>query len=144
MSNTEDTMQGVPPVAPQPKRVVQLGIPVLISAVLLVLVLGFLGGLVAQSLFPPKDGHRGARGPQGVAGVVGPVGPAGSAANVDWATHGLCFNSGTSTYSFSNDPTIPPLLTNAYAYLSTPTVTNGTQSCGSGTFVPLENPPSTP
>lgn len=148
MSNTgteatgEVPTQGAPPVyVTRPKKVVQFTYPMLGIVIAIVLLIGLTGGLLGQVLLPPRNGHRGAIGKTGVAGPVGPVGPAGSAANVDWASQGLCFDSGTSTYSF-NDGTTPPLLTNAYAYLSTPVVTNGAKSCPSGSFVPLEAAPT--
>jgi hypothetical protein len=48
-----------PEAAPQPdKRIVQFGLPALCIGIVAVLILGFAGGIVAQSLLPAKTGSR--------------------------------------------------------------------------------------
>jgi hypothetical protein len=119
-----------------PKRVLQMSLGVGAGIILAVIVLGFLGGLVAQGLFPAAHGPAGHIGKTGKQGAVGPIGPTGSAANVNLAAEGLCFNT---TYYTPLDGVTPSLVTGAY--LTTPTVTNGTKSCPTGSFVPLEPSP---
>jgi hypothetical protein len=125
----------------RPKRVIQFGIPMLMGTIICVLVLGFVGGLVAQSLFPPAAGHNGKQGKQGVAGPAGPqgaTGATGSAANINLANEGLCFgyNTYTDNLGFGQSNTWVDSV-----YLYTPNVAGGAKSCSTGSFVPLEPAP---
>lgn len=127
----------VQPLYEKPKRVVQFGVPMLCTTIVAVLLLGFVGGLVAQTLFPAKQGpagHEGKQGAQGPVGQAGPAGPAGNAANINLSTIGYCLN-------------VDNVYSGGVSYvqdlsLYAPTLTNGTQSCPTGSFVPLQ--PSTP
>lgn len=153
MSSTETTGEvpvqpannsGTPPPVymERPKRVVQFGIPMLMGTIIVVLVLGFVGGLAAQAIFKPADGHNGRQGKQGVAGPAGPagpIGPTGSPANINLANEGLCF--GSTTFTDNTGFTSNTWINNVW--LNTPTVTsNGAKSCPSGSFVPLEPAPA--
>lgn len=145
MTDTTEPTTGEVPAQPapiymqRPKRIIQFSVPMLCATIIVVLVLGFAGGMVARAVFPAKQGaigHTGKTGKQGPVGQAGPIGPTGPAANVNLSALGLCFSTGS--YSFA-DTTIPALL--EYANLYTPTNTNGTQSCPSGSFVPLQQTP---
>lgn len=121
------------------KRVVEFGFPALCIGIVAVLVLGFAGGIAAQSMFPAKQGPVGAQGKEGKQGQVGqagPIGPAGNAANINLSSIGYCFNYDTQTSGTSTWVTDVTL----YA----PTDTNGTQSCPTGSFVPLQPVSSSP
>jgi hypothetical protein len=144
MTSTDNPTEQVPYMAPpapavRPKRVIEFGIPMLLGTIIVVLILGFAGGIVAQSLFPAQRGPAGAQGKQGAVGQAGPQGPAGNAANINLSAIGYCF--GTSSYSF-NDGTTPSFITDVFLFA--PTDTNGTKSCSTGSFVPLENAPAGP
>lgn len=131
--------QAIPPVyMERPKRVIQFSMPMLMGTIIIVLVLGFAGGIAAQAFFPAKQGPVGHTGKQGPQGVAGPTGPAGSAANVNFSAEGLCFDSSyfTDNAGFGTSYT---WVSNASLY--TPTITNGAKSCPSGSFVPLEPAP---
>lgn len=129
-----------PPIYLQrPKRVVEFGIPMLLATIIVVLLLGFAGGVAARALFPAQRGPIGAQGKQGAAGETGPQGPAGNAQNINFQTIGYCF--GYDTYAFSGGTT-PDFITSIELYA--PTVTNGTQSCPTGTFTPLQQSSNTP
>jgi hypothetical protein len=122
----------------RPKRVIQFSVPMLCATIIVVLVLGFAGGMVARAVFPAKQGERGAvgkTGKQGPVGQAGPIGPTGPAANVNLSALGLCFGYNT----FNDTTTNYTWVTSVQLY--TPTVTNGTQSCPSGSFVPLQQAP---
>jgi hypothetical protein len=115
---------------PRPKRVVELGVAALSIAIIAALALGFAGGLASHALFPAQQGAAGATGKQGAVGQTGAAGPAGSAANINLSNIGYCVsvdNVYSGTLSYVQDLSI-------YA----PTLTNGTQSCPTGTFTPLQ------
>jgi hypothetical protein len=127
--------------APQPapqakqKRVVEFGFPAVCIGIIAVLVLGFAGGLASHALFPSKQGPAGAQGKEGKQGAVGeagPAGPAGNAANINLSSIGYCF--GYNTFADTTDNYTWVTSVSLYA----PTDTNGTQSCPSGTFTPLQ------
>jgi hypothetical protein len=122
-----------PPVYAKEKRVIQFGIPMLCGTIIVVLLLGFMGGITSQALFPAKQGSMGHTGKQGVAGPVGPTGATGSAANINLSAEGICYNVDTTSQggAFWVDS----------VSLYTPTVNGNTKSCPSGTFVPLEPAP---
>ena len=128
------------PVRPtqRPKRVMEFGIAALSIGIIAVLVLGFAGGLASQALFPAKQGpagvpgKQGHQGQQGQVGQAGPAGPPGNAANINLSNIGYCF-----AYNTFNDTT------DSYTWVTSvslyaPTDTNGTQSCPTGTFTPLQ------
>jgi hypothetical protein len=96
-------------------------------------VLGFAGGITSHALFPAHNGKPGAQGPVGQAGPAGPSGPAGS--STDLGTTGYCFNT-----SYFDNQTYGIDYINSVS-LTSPVDVNGTQTCPSGTFVPLQ--PST-
>lgn len=100
------------------------------------LIIGVLGGVVSHALYPTHDGKPGAvgkQGPPGEAGRAGPAGPTGpGGSSTDLSTTGYCMNVSYTTDTYSN-----------YTYvsgvsLSSPTLVNGTQTCPSGSFVPLQ------
>jgi hypothetical protein len=143
MTSTDNPTEQVPYMAPpapavRPKRVIEFGIPMLLGTIIVVLILGFAGGIVAQSLFPAQRGPAGAQGKQGAVGQAGPQGPAGNAANINLSAIGYCF--GTNTTSFTGDLTT--YVTSVFLYA--PNDTSGTRSCSTGTFVPLAQPTSGP
>lgn len=97
--------------------------------------LGFSGALVSHAIFPPAAGKAGAVGAQGAVGQAGPSGPAGPAgSSTDLGTVGYCFNASYTSNSGASWVSGVSL----YA----PTNTNGTLSCPTGTFVPLQPSPS--
>ena len=134
---SEPTTEQVAPPQPAPqqnqKRMVEFGLPALCISIIAVLVLGFAGGLASHALFPSKQGPAGAQGKEGKQGPVGeagPAGPAGNAANINLSTIGYCVNVDnvySGGVSYVQDVSL-------YA----PTLTNGTQSCPTGTFTPLQ------
>jgi hypothetical protein len=143
MTETAETTSEVPATAPpvyipRPKRVIEFSVPMLIGTLAAVIILGFVGGIAAQAIFPAKQGPVGHTGKQGAAGPAGPAGATGSAANVNFSAEGLCFNSSyfTDNAGFGTSYT---WVSNVGLY--TPTITNGAKSCPSGTFVPLEPAP---
>jgi hypothetical protein len=82
------------------------------------IVLGFVGGLASHAAFPAP---------------AGPTGPAGSSGAVPTGNLGYCFNvsyftdnAGTTSYTWVSGVT-----------LVSPTLQSGTQSCPTGTFIPL-------
>ena len=141
MSDTTEPTTGEVPAAaapppvymPRPKRVIEFSVPMLIGTLAAVIVLGFLGGLAAQALFPAKQGATGHTGKQGVAGPAGPTGATGSAANINLSAEGVCYN-----VSYNNSGTVS-FVDGVSVY--TPTVNGTTKSCPSGNFVPLEPVP---
>jgi len=123
------------PLAPQPqsKRIVHLGFPAFCIGIIAVLVLGFAGGLASHALFPAKQGPPGLAGKQGKQGPVGqagPQGPAGDAANINLSNIGYCVNV---NYVYGGDVTYVSGVS-----ISSPVLTDGTQSCPNGTFTPLQ------
>ena len=117
---------------PKDKKVISVGIGVLFASAAVAVILGFFGGIASQALFPAstgaqgKQGKPGSPGSPGSAGKQGDPGPPGSAATVNLSALGIC----TSSYQTGG------YLTSVY--ISTPVVTNGTQSCPSGEFVPVQ------
>jgi hypothetical protein len=124
---------------PRTKRVMEFGFAAACIGIVAALVLGFAGGLASHALFPSKQGPAGTQGKEGKQGPVGeagPAGPAGNAANIDLSNIGYCVNvnyvySGTVTYVSG-------------VSISSPILTNGTQSCPNGTFTPLQPTSSNP
>ena len=122
-----------PTPASQPeKRGITIGVGSLAIVGVLALLLGFAGGIVSHAIFPAKTGATGAAGKQGPAGEAGPAGQTGPPANINLSQLGYCvdvsyFNDTTDSFTWVSGVSI-------YA----PTVTNGTQSCPSGTFTPIE------
>lgn len=114
-------------VAPPPSQQqgIRVGVGMLAVGALLAVILGFLGGVVSHSLFPAPAGAQGKQGEPGRPGVPGPP---GSAANVNLSTLGVCFQ--------ENFDSTSSVVTSVSIY--SPTITNGTQSCPSGTFVPVQ------
>jgi hypothetical protein len=93
-----------------------------------------VGGVASHALFPQKQGPEGKQGIAGKTGAAGAIGPVGPAANVDLSKLGVCVNVAyfTDNAGFGT----------SYTWVSnvdifTPTVTNGTQSCPTGTFTPV-------
>ena len=136
-NSTQELLQPSDPAQapPKTKRVVEFGIPALCIGIVAVLVLGFAGGITSQALFPAKQGptgHQGEQGKQGPVGETGPAGPAGNAANINLSGIGYCFGYNT----FSDATTNYTWVTSVSLYA--PTDTNGTQSCPTGSFTPLQ------
>ena len=111
---------------PKDKKVISVGIGVLFASAAVAVILGFFGGIASQALFPASTGAQGKQGKPGSAGKQGDPGPPGSAATVNLSALGIC----TSSYQTGG------YLTSVY--ISTPVVTNGTQSCPGGEFVPVQ------
>lgn len=86
---------------------------------------GFCGGLVSHAVFPAATGHVGHTGARGASG---PTGATGSAASVNLGALGLCVS-----YVYGS-----PIYITAVA---SPTLTNGTQSCDAGLFIPVAAQP---
>lgn len=106
------------------------GFPALCIGIIAVLVLGFAGGLASHAMFPSKQGPAGVEGKQGPAGEAGPQGAAGDAANINLSNIGYCVNV---DYVYSGNVTYVSGVS-----ISSPVLTNGTQSCPTGTFTPLQ------
>ena len=119
-----------PPAAETPKesKGVRVGVGMLVGIAVAAVALGFLGGIVSHALFPAQAGAQGKQGKAGEPGKAGEQGPPGSAANINLAALGVCFVENT-------NPTGAWVTS---VYLSTPVITNGTQSCPQGTFVPVQ------
>jgi hypothetical protein len=80
-------------------------------------------------------------GKEGKTGAAGPIGPAGSAANADLGQLGYCVNV---TY-YTDDTGVGTSFTWVGGVgLTNPTITNGTQSCTTGTFTPIAATPASP
>ena len=109
----------------------------IVGVVAIAVVSGFLGGVVSHAAFPAKQGPQGVRGPAGQTGPAGSKGPAGPVGNVDTSTLGYCIDTSTETLNYFTPPVTVVTSVNVYA----PTITNGTQSCPTGSFEPLSSSP---
>jgi hypothetical protein len=135
MTQVSDTQEipateQVEPVELEKRRGVQIGIGWAAFFGVIALVLGLVGGIASHALFPAPAGAVGKQGPVGQAG---PAGPAGTASAVDTSNLGYCFNvqyytdnTGSSSFTWVSS-----------VNLASPTLQSGTQSCPSGTFVPI-------
>jgi hypothetical protein len=117
-----------------PRQGLRVGVGMLVGVGVLALVLGLVGGVVSHALFPAPAGAVGAVGRQGPVGETGPAGPVGPATNVDTSKLGFCVNV---TYANNGGASWVSGVT-----IETPTVQSGTQSCPTGSFVPVTASPT--
>lgn len=104
----------------------------ILGGIAIAIVSGFVGGVVSHSAFPAKQGQRGEQGP---VGQTGPAGPTGTGGTFSTANLGYCVDTSSETL---NNYT-PPVNAITYVGIYPPTITNGTQSCPSGTFEPISS-----
>jgi hypothetical protein len=109
----------------------------IVAGVAIAIIAGFLGGVVSHAAFPAKQGPQGVHGPTGPVGSAGPAGPAGTAGNVNTSNLGYCISTSTETLNNYTPPVFVVTGVSIYA----PTITNGTQSCPTGSFESLSPTP---
>jgi len=114
------------------KKSVSVGIGMLIAIGFAAVLLGFLGGIASHALLPASAGAHGKQGQKGDKGNAGQQGIPGSDAVANLSALGVCYDV---TYGKDNNADSTSVMG---VYLSTPTVTNGTQSCQSGQFLPVQ------
>jgi hypothetical protein len=134
VSDTEETaVVEQTPVAPKEEGM-RVGVVWVAVFSLMALVLGLVGGIVSHAMFPAPAGAVGKQGPVGQTGPAGPAGSAGTASSVDTSTLGYCFNVNYTTQAGTSWV--------SSVTLASPTLQSGTQSCPTGSFVPIAAQPS--